>query len=93
MKQITEEVKKRLRAWADMKLLTLKLKRVTFRGKYTILNDRVQSLLGSIHRYIREIAKKEGASINQFILSAVSEKFAAVFHLSLSIAWNIETRA
>lgn len=32
----------------------------------------------SIHRYIREIAKKEGVSINQFISSAVSEKISAL---------------
>jgi len=32
----------------------------------------------SIHRYIKEIAKKEGVSINQFILSAVSEKISAI---------------
>ena len=32
----------------------------------------------SIHRHIREIAKKEGVSINQFISSAVSEKISAV---------------
>ncbi len=31
----------------------------------------------SIHRHIREIAKKEGVSINQFISSAVSEKISA----------------
>jgi predicted HicB family RNase H-like nuclease len=28
----------------------------------------------SIHKHIKEIAKKEGVSINQFISSAVSEK-------------------
>jgi len=32
----------------------------------------------SIHRHIKEIAKKEGVSINQFILSAVSEKISAI---------------
>lgn len=32
----------------------------------------------SIHRHIKEIAKKEGVSINQFISSAVSEKISAV---------------
>ncbi len=32
----------------------------------------------SIHRHIREIAKKEGVSINQFISSAVTEKVTAV---------------
>ena len=32
----------------------------------------------SIHRHIREIAKKGGVSINQFILSAVSEKISAL---------------
>ena len=32
----------------------------------------------SIHRHIREIAKREGVSINQFISSAVSEKISAL---------------
>lgn len=32
----------------------------------------------SIHRHIREIAKQEGVSINQFIASAVSEKISAL---------------
>ncbi len=32
----------------------------------------------SIHRHIREIAQKEGVSINQFISSAVSEKVSAL---------------
>jgi len=32
----------------------------------------------SIHRHIREIAKQEGVSINQFISSAVSEKVSAI---------------
>ena len=32
----------------------------------------------SIHRHIKEIAKKEGISINQFISSAVSEKISAI---------------
>jgi uncharacterized protein (DUF1778 family) len=32
----------------------------------------------SIHRHIREIAKKEGVSINQFMSSAVSEKISAL---------------
>ena len=32
----------------------------------------------SIHRHIRDIAKKEGVSINQFISSAVSEKVSAL---------------
>jgi uncharacterized protein (DUF1778 family) len=32
----------------------------------------------SIHRHIREIARKEGISINQFISSAVSEKISAI---------------
>jgi hypothetical protein len=35
-------------------------------------------LPGSIHRHIREIAKKEGVSINQLILSAVAEKISAL---------------
>jgi uncharacterized protein (DUF1778 family) len=32
----------------------------------------------SIHRHIKEIAQKEGVSINQFISSAVSEKISAL---------------
>ena len=32
----------------------------------------------SIHRHIKEIAKREGVSINQFISSAVSEKISAL---------------
>ena len=32
----------------------------------------------SIHRHIKEIAKREGVSINQFISTAVSEKIAAI---------------
>ena len=32
----------------------------------------------SIHRHIREIARKEGVSINQFISSPVSEKISAL---------------
>jgi len=32
----------------------------------------------SIHRHIKEIAKREGVSINQFILAAVSEKISAI---------------
>ncbi|MBI5196321.1 MAG: toxin-antitoxin system HicB family antitoxin [Nitrospirae bacterium] len=32
----------------------------------------------SIHRHIREIAKKEKVSINQFISSAVAEKISAL---------------
>ncbi len=32
----------------------------------------------SIHRHIREIAKREGVSINQFISSAISEKVSAL---------------
>ena len=32
----------------------------------------------SIHRHIRDIAQKEGVSINQFISSAVSEKISAI---------------
>ena len=35
-------------------------------------------LPSSIHRHIKEIAKKEGVSINQFISSAVSEKISAI---------------
>lgn len=32
----------------------------------------------SIHRHIREVAKKEGVSINQFISTAVTEKISAI---------------
>jgi predicted HicB family RNase H-like nuclease len=32
----------------------------------------------SIHRHIKEFAKTEGVSINQFISSAVSEKISAL---------------
>ncbi len=32
----------------------------------------------SIHRHIKEVANKEGVSINQFISSAVSEKISAL---------------
>ena len=32
----------------------------------------------SIHRHIREIAKIEGVSINQFVSSAVSEKISEI---------------
>jgi hypothetical protein len=32
----------------------------------------------SIHHHIREIARREGVSINQFISSAVSEKISAL---------------
>ena len=32
----------------------------------------------SIHRHIREIARREGVSINQFISSAVAEKVSAI---------------
>ena len=32
----------------------------------------------SVHRHIREIAKREGVSINQFICTAVSEKISAI---------------
>lgn len=32
----------------------------------------------SVHRHIREIAAKEGVSINHFISSAVSEKISAL---------------
>ncbi|NTU42946.1 MAG: toxin-antitoxin system HicB family antitoxin [Nitrospirales bacterium] len=31
-----------------------------------------------MHRHIKEIAKKEGVSINQFISSAVAEKVSAL---------------
>ena len=32
----------------------------------------------SIHRHIKDIAKREGVSINQFISTAVSEKISAI---------------
>ena len=32
----------------------------------------------SIHRHIKNIAKREGVSINQFISTAVSEKISAI---------------
>jgi hypothetical protein len=32
----------------------------------------------SIHRHIREIARKDGVSINQFITAAVAEKISAL---------------
>jgi uncharacterized protein (DUF1778 family) len=32
----------------------------------------------SIHRHIKDIAKQEGVSINQFISAAVSEKISAI---------------
>ena len=35
----------------------------------------------SIHRHIKEIAQKEGVSINQFISSAVSEKISALLKM------------
>ena len=35
-------------------------------------------LPNSVHRYVREVAKREGVSINQFISSAVSEKISAI---------------
>ncbi len=40
MKQITaEEVEKRLRAWADVTLFSLELKRAALRDKYPALDD------------------------------------------------------
>ena len=32
----------------------------------------------SVHRHIREIARREGVSINHFISTAVSEKISAI---------------
>ena len=32
----------------------------------------------SVHRHVKEIAQKEGISINQFFSSAVSEKISAI---------------
>jgi hypothetical protein len=41
LKSITpEEVEKRLRAWADVTLLSLELKRAALRKKYPSLDDR-----------------------------------------------------
>jgi len=40
MKQVTaEEVEKRLRAWADVTLLSLELKRAALKKKYPALDD------------------------------------------------------
>jgi len=33
----------------------------------------------SIHRHIKEIARQEGVSINQFIASSVAEKVSAIY--------------
>ena len=35
-------------------------------------------LPNSVHRHIREVARREGVSINLFITSAVSEKISAI---------------
>jgi len=35
-------------------------------------------LSNSIHRHIKDIARQEGVSINQFISSAVAEKISAI---------------
>jgi hypothetical protein len=35
-------------------------------------------LPNSIHRHVREIASREGVSINQFISAAVAEKVSAI---------------
>lgn len=35
-------------------------------------------LPNSIHRHIKDIAQREGVSINQFISSAVAEKISAI---------------
>ena len=35
-------------------------------------------LPNSIHRHIKDIARQEGVSINQFISSAVAEKISAI---------------
>ncbi len=46
MKQITaEEVEKRLRAWADVTLLSLELKRAALRKKYPALDDQAITTL------------------------------------------------
>ena len=42
----------------------------------------------SLHRQIRQLAKQEGISINQFISSAAAEKMAALMTLDY-----LETRA
>ncbi len=36
-------------------------------------------LPNSIHRHIKEIAKQEGVSINQFITTSVAEKISALY--------------
>ena len=41
----------------------------------SILNIRLPD---SIHRHIRDVARKEGVSVNQFISSAVTEKISAI---------------
>jgi uncharacterized protein (DUF1778 family) len=45
-------------------------------------------LPNSVHRHIRKISSEDGVSINQFIISAVSEKISA-----LSTEELISTRA
>lgn len=46
MKQIAaEEVEKRLRAWADVTLLSLELKRAALRKKYPALDDQAITTL------------------------------------------------
>jgi len=46
MKQITaEEVEKRLRAWADVTLLSLELKRAALKKKYPTLDDQAITAL------------------------------------------------
>ena len=35
-------------------------------------------LPNSVHRHIRQISSQDGVSINQFIVSAVSEKISAI---------------
>jgi hypothetical protein len=46
MKQITaEEVEKRLRAWADVTLLSLELKRAALKVKYPALDDQAITTL------------------------------------------------
>ena len=44
----------------------------------TMMGALILRLPDSIHRHIKEIARREGVSINQFISSAVSEKISAI---------------
>jgi uncharacterized protein (DUF1778 family) len=43
-------------------------------------------LPNSIHRHIRQIARRDGVSINQFISAAVAEKVSAILTEELLLA-------